>query len=74
MAGWIKCSDQLPTEENEYLVWHHSDHSDVGFVGLLKWCDGWNCRRSYETGEIDREHELKNVVAWQPIEPFKEGE
>ena len=74
MAGWIKCSDLLPAKEGEYLVWHKPEHLDVGFAGLIKWCDGWNCSRSYETGEIYREHELKNVVAWQPIEPYKEGE
>lgn len=74
MDKWIKCSEGLPEEEGEYLVWCKPNKEIEGFPACVNYCEGWNCHKSYLTGEISRDHELNDVVAWQLIEPFKENE
>ena len=42
------------------------------YMAFLKWCEGWNCMR-LRTGEIDRENEFFDVVAWaEKPEPYRE--
>lgn len=66
---WIPCSDRLPDKDGSYLI-----QNDFGGIRCLYYADGWNCSRDYLSGEIYREYELHNVVAWMPLPKAYEGE
>lgn len=61
---WIPCSERLPSENGKtYLTC--LDDSGYEWYQTLTYYDGWNCTKQ------DRESEIKGVVAWMPIEPWK---
>lgn len=66
--GWIPCSEQLPEEYGEYLVWW-TDITRGQYYEIVEYepDNGW-------IGEIPQAFEGKySVIAWQPLpEPFKE--
>ena len=67
-GGWIPCSEQLPEEYGEYLVWW-TDITRGQYYEIVEYepDNGW-------IGEIPQAFEGKySVIAWQPLpEPFKE--
>lgn len=69
LIGWRYCEDEFPPEvmpgekEKQYLVC-----MEYGVYNVFYWCNGWNCRYDRE-GIIDRDNEIKEVIAWMPIEP-----
>lgn len=68
-AEWIPCSKRLPENTAEWKAYITCNES--GAISTTYWADGWNCSRNSD-GEINREHELKNIVAWMPLpEPWK---
>ena len=67
---WIPCSERLPEEYGEYLVWW-TDITRGQYYEIVEYepDNGW-------IGEIPQAFEGKySVIAWQPLpEPYKEGE
>lgn len=67
-GGWIPCSERLPEEYGEYLVWW-TDITRGQYYEIVEYepDNGW-------IGEIPQAFEGKySVIAWQPLpEPFKE--
>lgn len=67
-GGWIPCSERLPEEYGEYLVWW-TDITRGQYYEIVEYepDNGW-------IGEISQAFEGKySVIAWQPLpEPFKE--
>ena len=67
-GGWIPCSERLPEEYGEYLVWW-TDITRGQYYEIVQYepDNGW-------IGEIPQAFEGKySVIAWQPLpEPFKE--
>ena len=81
---WIPCAEKLPSEDGDYLttveiadgmrryrVVHFANDlyevDDYNFADLKGKC-GW-CLDDNEIG-----WHLANVEAWQPIQPYREGE
>ncbi len=70
---WIPMEERVPENpkdwrdnSNRYLVF-----SDYGEQSVLEWCDGWNCSLLSD-GTINKEYEIKGVVAWMPLpEPYR---
>lgn len=64
---WRLCSEELPPVpkvdelRKTYLVL-----GEGGVYALLGWCDGWNCRYGTD-GEVRRDAEIKDIIAWMPI-------
>ena len=69
-GGWIPCSERLPEEYGEYIVWW-TDITRGQYYEIVEYepDNGW-------IGEITQAFEGKySVIAWQPLpEPFKERE
>ena len=69
-SGWISCSEWLPEEYGDYLVWW-TDITRKQYYEIVEYepNNGW-------IGEIPQAVEgIYSVIAWQPLpEPFKEGE
>ena len=67
---WIPCSERLPEEYGEYLVWW-TDITRSQYYEIVEYepSNGW-------IGDIPQAVEGKySVIAWQPLpEPFKESE
>ena len=67
-GGWIPCSDGLPEEYGDYLVWW-TDITRKQYYEIVEYepNNGW-------IGEIPQAVEgIYSVIAWQPLpEPFKE--
>ena len=67
-GDWIPCSDRLPEEYGEYLVWW-TDITRKQYYEIVEYepNNGW-------IGEIPQAVEgIYIVIAWQPLpEPFKE--
>lgn len=74
MFKWIRCKDRLPRtpanplEVKEYLI--VSKESSGYLYNMAYWADGWNCTIDF-SGHIDRENEMKNVVAWAEVPEYK---
>ena len=66
--GWIPCSEGLPEEYGDYLVWW-TDITRKQYYEIVEYepNNGW-------IGEIPQAVEgIYSVIAWQPLpEPFKE--
>lgn len=64
---WIRCKDELPAipanalGSKEYLTCDSS-----GIIQILRWTDGWNCCFD-SNGNICREHEINDIVAWAEL-------
>ena len=70
--GWIPCSKRLPENTVEWKA--YITCNEEGIVATTYWAGGWNCLRKPD-GEIDREYEIKNIVAWMPLpEPYEGGD
>lgn len=69
-SGWIPCSDRLPEEYGEYLIWW-TDITGKQCYEITEYepVGGW-------IGDIPQAVEgIYNVIAWQPLpEPYKESE
>lgn len=67
---WIPCSERLPEEYGEYLVWW-TDITRSQYYEIVEYepSNGW-------IGDIPQAVEGKySVIAWQPLpEPYKESE
>ena len=67
-GGWIPCSERLPEEYGEYIVWW-TDITKSKYYEIVEYepRNGW-------IGDIPQAVEGKySVIAWQPLpEPFKE--
>lgn len=66
--GWILNDVAVPAKRDKYLVCCKG-----GYVAVIEYCGGWNCRIDYESGEVIREHEFNDVVAWMPRPELPEG-
>lgn len=68
--GWIPCSERLPEEYGEYLVWW-TDITRSQYYEIVEYepSNGW-------IGDIPQAVEGKySVIAWQPLpEPYKESD
>ena len=66
--GWIPCSERLPEEYGEYIVWW-TDITKSKYYEIVEYepSNGW-------IGDIPQSVEGKySVIAWQPLpEPYKE--
>ena len=66
--GWIPCSERLPEEYGEYIVWW-TDITKSKYYEIVEYepSNGW-------IGDIPQAVEGKySVIAWQPLpEPYKE--
>ena len=71
------CSKGQP-KDGEYLaqLQHIFEDGDViNYYTVLECVEGhWNCGRSNITGEILRDNEMYNVVAWCELPEFYKGE
>ena len=67
-GGWIPCSERLPEEYGEYIVWW-TDITKSKYYEIVEYepSNGW-------IGDIPQAVEGKySVIAWQPLpEPYKE--
>ena len=70
-GGWIACSERLPEEQDEYLVWWTAD----GFKGK---CFYEIVEYSPEEGWIGKIPQAPfgkyTVIAWQALAPYQKGE
>ena len=79
-AEWIPCSERLPDDDGDYLVWleDESDHYavvyfDTGADAFGWWVDHYD---PITLGFIESDFcEAKNITAWQPLpKPYKGGD
>ena len=79
-AEWIPCSERLPDDDGDYLVWleDESDHYavvyfDTGADAFGWWVDHYD---PITLGFIESDFcETKNITAWQPLPtPYKGGD
>lgn len=61
-----------PLTRKDYLVCVKYYAGKYGYQ-TMEWADGWNCSMDFN-GEIDRTHEIKNIVAWAEIPEYTGGE
>jgi len=73
MNEWIPCSERLPSEKGNYLVWYR-------FYDVIKDKIMSSCKIAYYSTELDHwlglrysEYSRDVVLAWMPLpEPYKE--
>ena len=72
------CSKGQPTKDDHYLAQLQFRDIDGDFINhymVLPCCGGhWNCERSKVTGEVIRDSEINNIVAWCELPEFYTGE
>lgn len=62
---WIPCSERLPEEDTDVLIYTPYDGVDIAYISD----DNWRYTRG---GEFIGTVENLNVIAWQPLpEPYK---
>lgn len=72
---WIKCKDRLPEnptnplDEYEYFVSCKAPTGGI-YYSSMSYADGWNCQVLFD-GTVNKEHELKDIVAWAEIPKYK---
>lgn len=82
---WIPCSERLPQEDGEYLVWYCGDDEDEdaekGFMLVPFWTDVemfgvyHDIFDSHTLGFVDSEfYECETVIAWMPLPSAYKGE
>lgn len=69
---WIRCEDALPDAYGDYLVWIKHKNG-YGNAQVVHYEGGWNCHITSK-GEVFRDEEFKNVVAWAKVCPFMKGD
>ena len=86
IGEWIPCSERLPEEDGEYLVWYDcgdgEEDSENGFMLVPFWTDigmfgvYQDIFDSHSLGFVDSEfYECETAVAWMCLpEPYKEKE
>lgn len=76
---WVPCSERLPEESGEYLVWYDCgedmegccvENFDAGVGAFGRWCDEYD---EHTLGFLDSEFiYFDEAVAWMPLpEPYK---
>lgn len=63
---WIKCSDRMPEEEIEVLIFMDNKFIDVAFYTITKYDNG-KIYRMFETGDIMGGYEAERITHWQPL-------
>lgn len=80
VQGWIPCSERLPDDDGDYLVWleDESDHYAVVYFDTGADAFGWwvDHHDPITLGFIESDFcEAKNITAWQPLPtPYKGGD
>ena len=64
---WIPCSERLPSDSNIVLIEYK-----VLYAG--KWERGYSTTRYINGRFIGYDYDETEVIAWQPIQPYREGE
>ena len=64
---WIPCSERLPSDDKIILIQYK-----VLYAG--KWERGYSTTRYINGRFIGYDYDGTDVVAWQPIQPYGEGE
>lgn len=66
---WILCKDRLPTSQTEW--WRHTTEyltcSETGILQILAYSDGWNCCFVNDNMDVNRDNEIKDIIAWMPL-------
>ena len=63
MSNWILCSDELPSEEGNYITC-----TVYGDVDVLEYVEGWNNYRM-DDGTVFNKYQCEPgyIEAWQPL-------
>lgn len=66
LGKWIPCSERLPRTPDNSLDVKEYLTCKGDTCQMLMFADGWNCHIDFN-GEINREHEIKDVDAWMEL-------
>ena len=66
---WILCDNRLPTNKG---TWYERSQeyltcSKTGILQILTYCDGWNCCFVNDNMDVNRDNEIKDIIAWMPL-------
>ena len=73
--GWVKCSERMPSHEDEVLVFRINKNGAPGNVTCARWIDPYKahepeCREEWEHGSWwrgDWSFEPEEVTHWMPM-------
>lgn len=80
VQGWIQCSERLPKDSGDYLVWLEDESEHYAVIPFDADAEGFGWWQDYyhpiSLGFLDSEFiKAENVTAWQPLpEPYKGGD